>query len=155
MQYWVAINKTKHGPLSLDEVRAMHLLPDTLVWHKGLDGWMPASSLPELADSLAGEISVASFDPTNATTPPVYRMPATPLPPKPPTYLGWSIASIILCCLIPGIVAVVYGSKVSSRYNEGDYEGAQKASERAELWLIISIVVGLVWLPFSMVLQMM
>lgn len=76
-------------------------------------------------------------------------------PAKPPTYLGWSIASIICCCLITGIVAVIYSSKVTPLYDRGDYEGATKASERAELWLILSITLGLVALPFQIVFSML
>ena len=73
----------------------------------------------------------------------------------PPTYLGWSIAALILCCMIPAIVAIIYASKVSSRYSEGDYEGSRKASDIAEIWLIISVTLGLVSIPFWVILSML
>lgn len=76
-------------------------------------------------------------------------------PPKPPTYLAWSIASIVLCCLIPGVIAVIYAAKVTPCYDRGDYEAARKASERAELWLIIAITLGIVAAPFQFVLTLM
>lgn len=88
-----------------------------------------------------------------------YDMPEAPqrpeMPQRPPTYLGWCIASILLCCMIPGIVALIYSLQVSSKYVAGDYEGSKKASERAELWLIISIVAGLVSIPFTIVANLM
>lgn len=75
--------------------------------------------------------------------------------PMPDSYLLWSILSVIFCCLIPGIVAIVYSAQVSSKYYAKDYEGSKKASERAQLWIIISIVFGVVsaalYLPLSFV----
>lgn len=74
--------------------------------------------------------------------------------PMPKTWLVWSILFTIFCCFIPGIVAIVYSSKVSGRYFAGDIEGAKRASESAEIWIIISFVLGVIvntlYLPLSM-----
>lgn len=64
--------------------------------------------------------------------------------PMPPSYLLWAILSTILCCFIPGIVAIVFSSMVSTRYYAGDLEGARKASRQAEIWIIVSIVLGVI-----------
>lgn len=179
MDYWIAIDKQKIGPMSLTEVRARRLKPDTLVWHNGLTTWCKAGSLPELAGSLAAAENLSPYGTENVTiddlpetdrpipTIPAYVMPPEPdtptvskkaahtPPPMPRSYLGWSIAAIILCCTIPAIVSLIYSTRISPRYNSGDYEGAQKASERSELWFIISIVFGIVQLPFTIVLNML
>ena len=91
--------------------------------------------------------------------PPPYR-PAPPIhtvsdgrPQRPPSYLGWCVASIICCCMITGIIGVISAARVNPLYDRGQYVEAQKASERAELWLIISIVAGLVAVPFQFVLM--
>lgn len=180
MDYWIAIDRKKIGPLSLADVRSRHLSGDVLVWHNGLSTWRKASELPELAGSLAGDEPSAADEAQGGereSGPPAFVMPSLPqhgwisgvssgagagagsrgaaeVPPRPRSYLGWSIAAIILCCMPFAIVSLVYALKVSSRYRDGDYAGAQKASERAEIWLILSIVVGLVWMPFSIVLNM-
>ena len=60
----------------------------------------------------------------------------------PPTYLVWSIVMTILCCTVPGIVAIIYPAQVSSKFYQGDIQGAQRASQRAEIWIIVSFVVG-------------
>ncbi|MDE6378907.1 MAG: phosphoribosylglycinamide formyltransferase [Muribaculaceae bacterium] len=60
----------------------------------------------------------------------------------PPTYLAWSVVMTILCCMIPGIVAIIYSAQVSSKYYQGDLEGARRASRNAEIWIIISFVLG-------------
>lgn len=73
--------------------------------------------------------------------------------PCPPTYLVWGIVSTLLCCQIFGIISIVYGAQVSSKYHQGDIEGAKKYSERAALWSILSIVVGVVTMPFIVAFQ--
>lgn len=62
--------------------------------------------------------------------------------PMPPTYLVWSVIMTILCCFIPGIVAIIFSSQVSSKYFAGDIEGAYRASRNAEIWIIVSFVLG-------------
>ena len=74
--------------------------------------------------------------------------------PMPSTYLVWSILCTIFCCFIPGIVAIVFSSQVSSKYFTGDIEGAKKASRNAEIWIIVSFVLGVLtatlYLPIMM-----
>lgn len=75
--------------------------------------------------------------------------------PMPPTYLIWSILVTVFCCFIPGILAIIFSSQVSSRYYNGDIEGAWRASRRAELWIIFSVVIGVLgatlYLPFLII----
>lgn len=61
----------------------------------------------------------------------------------PPSYLAWAIISTLCCCIPFGVVAIIYASKVNSLWARGDMYGAQKASERAQLWTILAIVTGL------------
>lgn len=78
---------------------------------------------------------------------------ATARQPMPPTYLVWSVVMTILCCMIPGIVAIIYSAKVSSKFYEGDIEGSRRASRNAEIWIIISFVLGVItntlYIPLS------
>ena len=73
--------------------------------------------------------------------------------PMPSTYLVWSVICTILCCFIPGIVAIINSTKVSSKYFAGDIEGAKRASRNAEIWIIISFVLGVItntlYIPLS------
>lgn len=94
-------------------------------------------------------------------TPPPYGQPgpqnvSNPSEPMPDTYLVWSVIITILCCLIPGIVAIIYSASVSSKYFRGDIEGAKRASRNAQIWCIISIVAGIIWatlyIPLSLLL---
>lgn len=72
----------------------------------------------------------------------------------PPTNLIWAVLVTILCCTIPGIVAIVMSSKVTSRYQAGDIEGARRASKATEWWVIISFILGILsatlYMPLSL-----
>lgn len=48
--YYMVIDEQSSGPFTLDEV-TLHpkLTPETLVWKPGIDNWVAAKSLPELA----------------------------------------------------------------------------------------------------------
>lgn len=157
MNYWILLNNDKLGPMPIEEVLKLPLTPDTLVWRKGLASWQRAADVPELSGRFS-PIPTAQELPVETVR--AQPKPSTPglqssRPPKPRTYLGWSIASLLLCCWLPSIVAVVYATQVSSKYDSGDYAGAEKASESASLWLIISIVTGLVSAPFTILMSMM
>ena len=83
-------------------------------------------------------------------------MPPPIQPPPPPMYqqapgvsvpnhLAWAIvvtiASLCLCCIfgtIPGIVAIVFASKVNSALDRGDFAEAQRSSATAKLWCWIT-----------------
>ena len=72
--------------------------------------------------------------------------------PMPSTYLIWSVLATVFCCFIPGIIAIIFSSMVSSKYYSGDIEGSRRASRMAEIWIIVSVVLGVVaatlYLPF-------
>lgn len=88
---------------------------------------------------VAAEASVAAEMPTQSQA-------ATACQPErpemPSTYLLWSVLCIIFCCTIPAIVAVVFSCQVSSKYYRDDFEGAERASKRAQAWILVSFVLG-------------
>lgn len=92
----------------------------------------------------------------SAPVPPPVEPPRVPewREPMPPTYMLWAILSTLCCCIIPGVVAIYFSAMVSSRYYQRDYEGARRASRKAEIWIIASIVLGVVsaalYFPFAL-----
>ena len=60
----------------------------------------------------------------------------------PKTWLAESILATLFCCLPFGIAGIVNASKVESRYNSGDTEGAIRASDEAKKWTMISFWIG-------------
>ena len=92
------------------------------------------------------------------STPPPIQPPPAPMPPMAagtpvPNYMVWSIVitivSLCVCCIIgtiPGIVAIVFSSKVNPALDRGDFAEAKRASDNAKLWCWIATglcIVGL------------
>lgn len=178
MEYWVSINNNQVGPMSLDEVIALNPTADMLVWHPGMPDWEKAVNLPELAHLFMPKIETESqqtvdekpeaegdfevSEKANITeeqqpqkTVPKQEKSPNPDKPCPPTYLLWAVLVTVLCCAVGGIPAIIYASQVKSKYDAGDYAGAEKASEKAAWWLIIAFVIGLIYQPFSVVFALL
>lgn len=66
----------------------------------------------------------------------------------PDAYLVWCIIFIVFCCAPAAIVALIYSLKVSSRWYDGDYEGARHASDIVQRWLIASFAIGVIEATF-------
>ena len=159
MQIWIIIDDEPNGPFDLDKVREMRLAADTPVWHDGMTDWQPASTVPELVDSLDCEVdSIADVvvPPIPVVAPVVDGDVSVPsqqaTTPPPPNYLAWCIVTIFLCCIPASIVALIYSLKVNDAWAKGDYDRSRGYSEKVEWWLMISIVLGLVSMPFSLLL---
>ena len=63
---------------------------------------------------------------------------------RPNDLLVWSILSTIFCCIVTGIVAIVYSSKVNTLWAAGDRAGAQDAARKAKTWNLVGLGLGLV-----------
>lgn len=63
---------------------------------------------------------------------------------RPKSWLVESILATLFCCLPFGIAGIVNAAKVESRFNAGDYAGAESASAAAKKWTIIALIIGLV-----------
>lgn len=49
-EYFVAINEEQKGPYSLEEIKALGILPTTLIWTEELKDWTEAREVPELGN---------------------------------------------------------------------------------------------------------
>ncbi|MCO4822623.1 MAG: CD225/dispanin family protein [Flavobacteriaceae bacterium] len=73
-------------------------------------------------------------------------------PPRPNSYLALAIISTILCCLPIGIVSIVYATKVNSAYEDGNYDEANRASNNAKTWGLVSIAIAAVgWILYMLI----
>lgn len=71
---------------------------------------------------------------------------------QPKNYLIESILITIFCCLPLGIVGIVYGAQVNSKYASGDFDGALKASNQAKSWVTWGFISGLIIIALSVIL---
>ncbi len=77
------------------------------------------------------------------------------VPPCPPSNLVWAVIATVLCCQVTGIVAIVFAAQVSTKYNMGEYEKAQKYSDWAAWMVIASIVISILWSSLAFPIMMM
>lgn len=59
-------------------------------------------------------------------------------------YLVESILVTIFCCLPLGIAAIVFAAQVNGKAAAGDAQGAQEMADKAKLFCLLSLVLGLV-----------
>ena len=75
--------------------------------------------------------------------------------PHVPSYMGWAIATLILCFWPTGIVAVVYASQVGSKLSRGDVAGAQESSRKAKIWCWVTFAIGVAWVVIAIVASLL
>lgn len=131
-QYYYSDGLSKHGPFSLEELKARNLSRNTMLWHHPMEHWLPAEQFPELQDLFGDE-------------PPEVQSPGTPERPvgtrkhlpydqMPRTWLVESILVTFFCCMPFGIAGIINAARVETRYNAGDVEGAIRSSHEAAKW---------------------
>lgn len=64
---------------------------------------------------------------------------------KPSSGLVYGILVTVLCCLPLGIVSIIYAAQVDSKWNMGDYHGAQRAARLAKNWALAGVIAGLIF----------
>ena len=69
-----------------------------------------------------------------------------------PNHLAWAIIATVLatclCCPLGllGIVAIVFSAKVNTLLNQGDIEGARRASATAKTWCWVATALAIIGL---------
>jgi hypothetical protein len=153
-EYFYLNGETKVGPLSFESLRFAPVTPTTLVWTNTIPDWVEARTLPELESLFAPAAQPPPVTPVPPQTPYSAGNFANPdtRPPMPENYLVWAILTTVLCCLPLGIVSIIYSSKVSTLYTQGDYAGAQQASASAKNWAMWSAILGVVFIILYIVI---
>ncbi|MEQ1513736.1 MAG: CD225/dispanin family protein [Lysobacteraceae bacterium] len=77
-------------------------------------------------------------------------MNTTAAPGSIPNHLAWAIIATVLatclCCPLGllGIVAIVQSNKVNTLLNQGDLEGARRASDSAKTWCWVATALAII-----------
>jgi|LSQX01.3.fsa_nt_gb hypothetical protein len=155
-KYFYSDGTNKFGPYTIEELKGMNITPHTLIWFQGLTDWRAANTFPELY-----EVYMPSTPPPVTITSSSFNEPRNNIsqpynvnnqqPPK--TWLVESILATLFCCLPFGIVGIINASKVESRFNMGDFDGANKASAEAGKWTKLGFWIGIVFGVLYMILM--
>jgi len=169
MKIWIMLNGERRGPYTPDSLPISEMSPLTPVWYDGLTGWMAAGEAPLTQQYFGGPSPEAEPQPQPAQQPPTPTAEAlqvsesrttAPEPARmqqpaekcPPTFLVWSILLTICCCNPVGIIPILLGASVTSNYRNNNIEAASRTSYITEWWIAITLVLGLIMLPFSILI---
>ncbi|RTQ47248.1 CD225/dispanin family protein [Hymenobacter gummosus] len=80
------------------------------------------------------------------------------MPPGSPRPKNWLVESILVtlfCCLPFGIVAIINAASVNTKYDAGDYAGAQEASAQAGKWVKYGLYAAIAQVALGIILSVM
>ncbi|TBR09862.1 MAG: CD225/dispanin family protein [Lysobacter sp.] len=93
--------------------------------------------------------------PIQPPPPPPPQMSSTAPADAIPTHMAWSIvvtvATFCICCVVgavPGIVAIVFASKVNREIADGRLLEARRASRNAKIWCWVATGVGVLGIVY-------
>jgi hypothetical protein len=165
--FYLTPQNEQKGPVEANQLVALGVNANTLVWTEGMAQWTPAGQVQELASFFAPAAQPAppptpsyaaqQVAPQPAQQPAQQAAPQSvvyvqtnpsgtsqPAMPKPGSNMILAVLTTVCCCLPLGIVGIVYASKVDGLYFAGDYAGALAAAKSARTWSVIGIVASLV-----------
>lgn len=176
MKIWIHVNGVQEGPFDEASLPLHRITPQTPVWYEAC----PTGSLPVYSvtaeillraaqqqtqqqtevtvEQLAPQSRNINIEPQAQSAQYGYSAPkaaAAQAPAKcPPSYLVWSILFTVLCLNPVGIGSIISGMRVSRRFGNYDYEGAKRASEATEWWLMVTIVTSIIAFPFMILINL-
>ncbi|MCQ2252212.1 MAG: CD225/dispanin family protein [Bacteroidales bacterium] len=184
MDYFYIENNTPQGPLPASKLIEIITL-DTPVWCSGMLDWQPAGKVEELAamyhdyytppvpravpqpldsENIAsdgaedfasdGAENIVPEDAENIVSEDVENIVPEASEPKPSNYLVWNVLASVLCCPLfaPGIFL---SCNVDSLWEQGDKDGARKASAQAKIMAIVSVAItALSYLTYLLIMVM-
>lgn len=144
--YYLNSQGQQMPPVDYEQLRAVGINANTMIWFEGLPAWTRAGDIPEL-QPIVGSVPPQGYPGQSRWQAP-YSQPGygqqPPMQQKPQSWLWLGICTTLLCCLPAGIVSIVYAAKVDSLWSQGRYSEAIAASNNAKAWGFASLGLGLV-----------
>lgn len=136
-EYYILNGSEQQGPYTIDQLRG-RVTPQTYVWREGLPDWIRAGDLPELSAVLLPEGSVS---PSGVV--------------KPKDYLVESILVTLFCCMVFGILGIVYSVQANSAFSSGNISAANEFSAKAKQWVTYGFWCGIAVVGIYAILALM
>lgn len=136
-EYYILNGSEQQGPYTIDQLSG-RVTPQTYVWREGLADWVQAINLPELSAVLLPEGSVS---PSGVV--------------KPKDYLVESILVTLFCCMVFGILGIVYSVQANSAFSSGNITAANEFSAKAKQWVTYGFWCGIAVVGIYAILALM
>lgn len=146
MNYHVVIEGQAVGPYTPQQLAALGINGETLIWYQGLENWVPAASVPEVMAA----ISAAQNHNSEPKQQPA--VPQTPVQPqqqhsfietRPVSNLVFAIIGLVMFFPL-GIPALIKAIRVNGLWAQGQHEEAIAQSNSARKLGLIAIIIGAV-----------
>lgn len=146
MNYHVVIEGQAVGPYTPQQLAALGINGETLIWYQGLENWVPAASVPEVMAA----ISAAQNHNSEPKQQPA--VPQTPVQPqqqhsfietRPASNLVFAIIGLVMFFPL-GIPALIKAIRVNGLWAQGQHEEAIAQSNSARKLGLIAIIIGAV-----------
>lgn len=124
-EYYILNGSEQQGPYTINQLRG-RVTPQTYVWREGLADWIQEINLPELSAVLLPEASA----PQSGVV-------------KPKDYLVESILVTLFCCMVFGILGIVYSVQANSAFSSGNIVAANEFSTKAKQWVTYGFWCGI------------
>lgn len=144
MKYYIIYNGQQVGPLDPGQLPAYGLTPQSMVWHEGMAGWLPAAQIPELAPYLGNPYIQPGVTIINNSMLP-RQLQSNPL-----TYaiISTVISFLGCCCLIGiiGVIAIIKANQANNLAAQGAYEAACQKAASSRTLSTIALICGIIGL---------
>jgi GYF domain 2/Interferon-induced transmembrane protein len=161
-QYYYNLNGQQVGPISLSELMASPIFPNTKIWYEGLGDWQDASTISELQSMFPEASNIyTSNPPANPVSAPIQSASNPASYPNyqqqqnanyldgqqniPPVFylVGNIIVTVIGACscigLITGIIGIIYSSNAQKKFKMGDLLGSQADAKIAKILFYVTL----------------
>lgn len=140
-RWWVlGPDQKPYGPYEtealIQHARDGRVMATSLVCPEGSEQWVAASTVPELSTTFAAlpRGGVPAMNSTAGAGAGSWQ----------PVSLVGPILVTIFCCLIGGIVSIVYTTQANAKAQAGNIPGAMAAAGSARTWMWVSVAIGVI-----------
>ena len=156
MKYFALIDGERRGPYTLEELPGAGVMPDTLLWCKGMADWKPADEIGDVCRFY--RLRIASLmnpepEPELPRQPqtvkqelPFGNEPDTSLPP--PNLVPICIIATLLCFWPLGLVSIYMAAKSRSEWKKGNGRSSYEYLRLAKMMLGLCIFLGVIMIAF-------
>lgn len=151
MNYHVVIEGQAVGPYTPQQLAALGINGETLIWYQGLENWVPAASVPEVMAAIS---AAQNHNSEPKQQPAVPQTPVQPVQPQhayqqpvnneqPSNNLVFAIIGLVMFFPL-GIPALIKAIRVNGLWAQGQHEEAIAQSNSARKLGLIAIIIGAV-----------
>lgn len=163
LYYYVDSDGATQGPVNIGHFKTNFINGHSWVWHDGLPQWVEAHTVPSLRSYMRSDLpasfstkkGIVDLEKERMNIPVNKVLPKTELDVLrsrvPKTWMIEAVLTTIFCCIPFGIVAIIYASRVAPYWRKGFYGESIASSNKAGLWVKISVVLTImIWVIYTL-----